>query len=186
MSQQAIPASLPALLTGLGGFVDQFSGYIVQWALRKKFREACANCDGKGYEAFGPIGTEVCDLCKGTGCQPNSRNFGEQIALIQSEIDELEEKAPEAYKEATVFLKDLRFLNGRLSKILEDHRSQKPGTPPVMDQHCPEFTNVEIEAADIFIRMADMAGAYQWRLGAAIKAKQLYNETRPEKHGKRY
>ena len=55
------------------------------------------------------------------------------------------------------------------------------------DEHCPEFTNQEIELADTVIRVFDLSG---WmgtgRLGEAILAKMAYNKTRPHLHGKKF
>lgn len=52
------------------------------------------------------------------------------------------------------------------------------------DRHCPDFSNEEIEAADLFIRLADYSGFRKLRLGAAILAKHEYNKSRPYKHNK--
>lgn len=82
-----------------------------------------------------------------------SRNLGEQIALMHSE----------------------------LSELLEANRRDKGA-----DEHCPEFSNVEIEAADLILRLLDTATAYGWRIGDAIIAKHNYNTTRPRKNGKKY
>lgn len=174
-------------LTQFAEMIDGFGDYIVQWAIRKNFRESCENCAGIGVEAHPDgRGANICPHCNGSCCQPESRNFGEQIALIHSEISELHEKFNHDAHTHPDLLASLMAMHQKLSHILENHRRQKPGTPPVMDEHCPEFTNSEIELADIFIRMADLASANRMRLGAAIKAKQAYNETRPPKHGKRY
>ena len=136
--------------------VDQFGDFIVRWAIRKGFREACENCDGCGRETFLNKGEgHVCPHCKGTRCQPDSRNFAEQIMLVVTECAEL----------------------------VEGHRCGAMDKP---DKHCPQFTNGEIEVADAMIRLMDLAAAYKMRLGAAIVAKMAFNQTRPPKHGKRY
>lgn len=70
-----------------------------------------------------------------------------------------------------------------LAELGERDREGKINEP---DHHCPDFTNEEIEAADIFIRLADLAGYKKWRLGQAILAKMEYNASRPYKHGKQY
>lgn len=56
--------------------------------------------------------------------------------------------------------------------------------PDEPDQHCPEFSNSEIECADQVIRLVDLARQRNWRLGEAIAAKIAYNEGRPYLHGK--
>ena len=55
---------------------------------------------------------------------------------------------------------------------------------PHMDEHCPDFTNYEIELADAVIRIMDIAGGENLDLSGAILAKMAYNKTRPFRHGK--
>ena len=52
------------------------------------------------------------------------------------------------------------------------------------DQHCPEFTSVEIEYADIIIRVLDHARYRGWDIGKALIAKMEYNRGRPYLHNK--
>lgn len=217
MVENQAPPFLPALLGGLSGFTDEFSKYIVDWAIRKNFRQPCKLCGGTRTYA-----EATCTHCGGTACEPDSRNVGEQIALIHSEVSELWEKfgsmlppgndieirlnkiyedldaldselihktgtaPPEDFEHPCSVPEILLKMHQKLSKVLENARKHKPGQKPIMDEHCPQFTNTEIELADIFIRMADFAGAYNLRLGAAIEAKQKFNETRPPKHGKNF
>ena len=54
------------------------------------------------------------------------------------------------------------------------------------DEHCPEFSNEEIEIADAMIRLMDYASWRGLRLGRAIVAKARFNEGRPYKHGKKF
>lgn len=91
MAQSGPPAALPALLTGLGGFIDQFCSYIVEWAIRKEFRQSCENCGGIGIESLGPNHQATCAMCKGAKVQPNSRNFAEEGMLVVTEVAELVE-----------------------------------------------------------------------------------------------
>lgn len=77
----------------------------------------------------------------------------------------------------------LMLIVGELGELQEGDRKGKGQQP---DEHCPDFTNTEIEAADVFIRLADLAEYNKWRLGEAITAKMLYNSQRPYKHGKNY
>jgi len=48
------------------------------------------------------------------------------------------------------------------------------------------YSNLEEEAADVFIRLADFCGEHRLRLGPAIVAKMLHNAGRPYKHGKEF
>lgn len=89
-------------------------------------------------------------------CHMGTRNVGEMVALCHSE----------------------------LSEFLENFRKRGRDSQP--DDHCPDFTNQEIELADTIIRIMDLAHAMDMRLGAAIVAKVAFNETRPPKHGKAF
>ncbi len=74
----------------------------------------------------------------------------------------------------------IALMHSELSEMLEGIRK------PHMDSHCPEYTNEEIELADLFIRMMDYAGGWELRLGRAIIAKMKFNDSRPLKHGKAF
>lgn len=67
----------------------------------------------------------------------------------------------------------------------------RKGEHTVPDEHCPEFTNLEIELADTMIRQFDLIGGIyslllkvDCRIGEAIVAKMTYNQSRPYRHGK--
>ena len=68
-----------------------------------------------------------------------------------------------------------------LSEVIEGFRNGK-GIKP--DEHCPDFSNEEIEVADSIIRLLDYAGWRNLRLGQALQAKHAYNVGRPYKHNK--
>lgn len=69
-------------------------------------------------------------------------------------------------------------LSERLERLRKD--------PDAMDEHCPEFKNIEIEPADLIIRTLDWCARRNLRIGAAIFAKHNFNMTRPHKHGKAF
>lgn len=75
-------------------------------------------------------------------------------------------------------LAKIALMHSELGEMTEGVR--KPGP----DQHCPDFTQEEIELADVFIRGFNYAGKWNLRLCEAILAKMKYNEGRPHKHGK--
>lgn len=52
--------------------------------------------------------------------------------------------------------------------------------------HIPEFSALEEEVADIIIRALDFSGYLKLRLGEAIKAKLIFNQSREYKHGKQF
>jgi hypothetical protein len=168
--------------------IDAYARYVCDWAVRKGFRVVCDRCNGDGtvpdYDGEGltVTGTPTCPQCHGRKFE--FRNFGEQVALVHTELSELLEKMPGVLMDDNTIHAGLLSMHKKLSRIMENSRGEKPGQPPVPDVHCPNFSNTEVEAADIVIRLMDMSVAYGWRLGAAIEAKMRFNEGREYKHGK--
>jgi hypothetical protein len=74
----------------------------------------------------------------------------------------------------------IALIHSELSEALEGLR--KPGP----DEHCPEFTKVEVELADAIIRIMDLAAGNKWRIAAALVAKHEYNLGRSYMHGKNF
>lgn len=72
----------------------------------------------------------------------------------------------------------IALMHSELSEALENIRV---GCTP--DQHCPGFKGVEVEFADVIIRILDTCHFRGWRVGEAMLAKMKYNEGRPHKHG---
>lgn len=68
-----------------------------------------------------------------------------------------------------------------LSEGLENIRHK---CPP--DTHCPEFKGIEVEYADVIIRIMDHAQQRGWRVAEAIIAKMEYNLSRPFKHNRQF
>jgi hypothetical protein len=166
--------------TDLARSLESESNKVFDWAVGKGFETRCKKCDGQGTISWHEGGDKIeqdCELCNGTGS--GYRNFGEQIALCHSELAEL----LEAVNVDTQLYAGLLDVHKKLSQLLEDHRKGQNVEP---DEHCPEFTKAEIEAADVIIRLMCMSGAYGWRIGRAVEAKMAFNYTRPPKHGKKY
>lgn len=73
------------------------------------------------------------------------------------------------------------LVHSELSEMLEANRKQIDN-----DDKVPQFTAEEAEAADAMIRLLDMGGGFELRLGEALVDKMLYHLSRPFKHGKAY
>jgi NTP pyrophosphatase (non-canonical NTP hydrolase) len=72
----------------------------------------------------------------------------------------------------------IALIHSELSEALEALRH---GNEP--SDHIPHFSGVEEELADVVIRIADLCEKRGWNLDAAIRAKMIYNENRPYRHG---
>ena len=75
----------------------------------------------------------------------------------------------------------IALMHSELSEALEGARH---GNPP--DEHCPEFNTLEVEFADLLIRVFDACHERKLRLGPALLAKLAYYDGRPYKHGKKF
>lgn len=71
-----------------------------------------------------------------------------------------------------VYAAKLALIHSEISESLEGHRKG------AMDDHLPHRRMDEVELADAVIRIADLAGAYDFDLGGAIAEKLEYNRRR--------
>jgi NTP pyrophosphatase (non-canonical NTP hydrolase) len=92
------------------------------------------------------------------GFWDQDRNFGELLMLVVTELGEA--------------MEDYRKGNGPSETWFE------PGSDG-RDKPC----GIPSELADVVIRIADICGAHQIDLQAAIMEKLAYNRTRPYRHG---
>lgn len=82
----------------------------------------------------------------------------------------------------------LCLTHSEISEAMEGHRKG------LMDDHLPHRSMVEVELADAYLRIADLAGALQVDLAGAVIEKMAYNaqredhkiETRKLDDGKQY
>ena len=70
------------------------------------------------------------------------------------------------------------------SEVSEALQALREGNPP--DKYCPEFSSLEVELADVIIRIMDYAGSRDLDIAGAILAKMEFNKNRPYKHGKAF
>jgi NTP pyrophosphatase (non-canonical NTP hydrolase) len=109
---------------------------------------------------------EVEAWCVRKGWRPSANTFGDNMALLHSEISE----AVEAYRDNATgpFWLDA---DGRVRQGLAPEGTKPEGVPS--------------ELADVLIRLLDDCAAYGIDLEAEYERKMAYNERRPWRHGGR-
>ena len=74
----------------------------------------------------------------------------------------------------------IALMHSELSEALEGIRKD------LMDDHLPQYKMEHVELADASIRIFDYCGGFEIPLQEIIKAKMIYNASRPYKHGKNF
>lgn len=118
------------------------------------------------------IGATLATLCPG---------FSFQLETLQQQVYAANEA--QGFWEGSMdsIPSKIALMHSELSEMLEADRKAI-----AHDDHIPDFTGVEAEAADLLIRLLDFSGRFNLRLGDAVQAKLLFNLSRPPKHGKAY
>jgi hypothetical protein len=75
----------------------------------------------------------------------------------------------------------IALMHEELSEALHADRANNPPSSKI-----PEFSSLEEEYADVFIRLMDACYRKNVRLMQAVRAKLDYNRKRPFKHGRKY
>lgn len=130
---------------------------------------------GKVLEASYRVDPD-CKNCNGNGFIQRTleRSFGDQIALMHSELSE----ALEAYRKHDLDL-DLSIYYESAFGLIS--RQDPNFNSWVYENKKPE--GIAVELADALIRIFDTCGRYNIPLEEALRLKMAYNKTRPYKHG---
>jgi len=103
-----------------------------------------------------------------------TRTFGDAISLIHSELSKALEEHRDGHKLTEVRINDKLYVNPASDDFEEiDYLAQNGYKPE----------GVGIELADVLIRIFDLAGKEGLDLDSLVRAKMLFNRTRPYRHG---
>lgn len=73
------------------------------------------------------------------------------------------------------------FIAGKIALVHSETSEMLEGVrKSLMDDHLPHRPMGEVEAADVIIRLLDLAGAMGWDVAGAVIEKLAYNQHRPD------
>lgn len=100
---------------------------------------------------------------------------------VRRTLRDLVEKETPNYAGTYSAINQSSLLSLAASEISEALASIRNGNPP--DTHIPEYREVEVELADVIIRILSSAEEFGWDVIGAMSAKAEYNKTRTVAHG---
>jgi hypothetical protein len=122
-------------------------------------------------EALADAQRRVREVNEANGWFDADRTFGDDIALLHSEVSEALEEFRDHGVHAYIMGDDD---DGTIIPIRVDHPAEYEHSKPL---------GVPSEAADILVRLLDFCERYDIDLGAEFEAKLAYNATRGHRHG---
>lgn len=123
------------------------------------------------YESLNELSSMIHQRNKDKGFYDESRNIGEILMLIVSELGEaLEAMRKDHWANNSGYHNDIIENNKSFTSAFEDNLKD----------------TFQDEIADSMIRLFDLCGYLQIDIAQAVDLKLKYNATRPYKHGKKF
>ena len=77
------------------------------------------------------------------------------------------------------FAEKIALMHSELSEALKKNRCRDNE----LNEHCPNFSGIEIEFADVIIRIMDVSSSHGNESGCRHPGQAEFNKSRPHKHG---
>jgi NTP pyrophosphatase (non-canonical NTP hydrolase) len=135
-----------------------------------------------GYDEIQKMQLCVYGVNSANGWFDEDRTFGDDVALLHSEVSEmLEEFRDFKYQDTTV----LKCINKLADKYNEPTEDAAERHIRIVDEgnHLCKPEGVGSEAADVLVRLLDMCERYELDLVFEFWRKVQYNATRGHRHG---